>query len=177
MSIRTTRPSGTPHVVSSFVNFLLCSTKRNFVENCIRIVPCLSLNQCRHSINICMWDNKFRTNFPHISYKELFFPPYFRKAVHTINFLLYCEQSCSSRVCVAFVGWCFGFLIPFLFLNSNAFRKHWQSVIYCSYLTLPRTSDLSMATIYTILLYCNTLWKEPVAGSSVRKHRMSLCSG
>jgi len=64
-----------------------------------------------------------------------------------------------------------------LFLKSNAFRKHRQSVVYCSYPTLPRTSDLSTETIYTILLYCDTPWKESVAGSSVRKYRMSLCSG
>jgi len=69
------------------------------------------------------------------------------------------------------------FWIPFLFSKSNAFRKHRQRVIYCSYLTLPRTSGLSTETIYTILLYCDTLWKKSVAGSSVRKHRMSLCSG
>jgi len=45
-----------------------------FFENCVRIVPCLSLKQCRRSMDVYMWDNKFPHKFcRHLSYKAVFF--------------------------------------------------------------------------------------------------------
>ena len=166
------------HVVPSFVNFLLCSTKRNFLENCTGIVPCFSLNQSRHSINIYMWDNHFPRKFStHKLEGSVFFYIFKKIRSHIKLFSVLWTNMfflCLCGFCGLMLWFCWS---NFCFWKSNAFQKHRQSVIYCSYLTLPRTSYLSTETISTILLYCDTLWKESVAGSSVRKHRMSLCSG